>query len=97
MPNKKPKSERNMDRARSRTDSKLKFQDSKLAPKKSSLTGENLPNKMYLPKREPAKAAPSAPAPKAQKTKYKGGSAKKAFGNVKSNQKRQKRGGLFGC
>lgn len=67
-------------------DAKMVMTPTKSAPKKSVMGG-NLPNSMYLPKREPAPKA-AAPAPK--KSTYKAPKNKQVFGNVNKMNKRSK-------
>jgi hypothetical protein len=67
-------------------DSKMVMTPTKSAPKKS-ITGGDMPNSMYLPKREPA-AKTAAPAPK--KSTYKAPKNKQVFGNVNKMNARSK-------
>jgi hypothetical protein len=80
------KSNEPFERGTKKQDSKLALQPSKIAPKKNMLGGDT-PNKMYLPKNEPAKASP-APAPKKQT--YKAPKSKQVFGNVNKMNARSK-------
>jgi len=58
-----------------------------------SFAGSDLPNQMYLPKKEPMAAKP-APAP-AKAPKYSPPKQKAVFGTVKAQQKKQR--GLSAC
>lgn len=75
---------------RAKQDSKLVLTATK--PAEKSFAGTDLPNSMYLPKREPI---PSKPAVVVKKTKYTPPKNKQVFGNVKSQQAKQK--GLSKC
>jgi hypothetical protein len=70
---------------RAKQDSKMTLTATK-SPEKS-FAGTDLPNKMYLPKKEPAPKA-AVPAPK--KSSYSPPKNKAVFGTVKAQQNKQR-------
>jgi hypothetical protein len=90
----KPKKDKNEDpfaKQRAKQDSKLSLQATK--PAEKSFAGTDLPNKMYLPKKQPMPSKP-APAP-AKKASYTPPKSKQVFGTVKAQQNKQR--GMSKC
>lgn len=87
----KPKNSNPFEKSNAKKDSKLTLTATK--PAEKSFAGTDLPNKMYLPKREPAPKA-AAPAPN-KKSTYSPPKNKAVFGTVKKQQNKQR--GMSKC